>query len=200
VAAWFSSSLENRGVGEVSLLADREKQYYFERGLQYFAAGRFLARFHIAPVSGNQFHYAVEMFLKGQLCLTYTEKQRKELVHDLNDIWTEFKGLFPVLDLTRFDGTIGELDAFYRLRYPERVVREGMELTVSWARPSGPNPASGESSGSSPRYNLNVPDLDELIAELFNICSVNPKFYLCGWRNEAVEGLKFDNPACQSWF
>jgi hypothetical protein len=184
----------------MSQIAEREKQYYFERGLQYYIAGRFLARYHITPVSGNQFHYAVEMFLKGHLCLTYTEKQRKDLLHDLNDIWKGFKDQFPSLDLTRFDNTISELDAFYRLRYPEKVVREGMQLTVGWNKSPAHNAGSSQPPNSPPRYSLNVPDLDELIAALLKICSFNPKFFLGGWRKEAVEALKFDNPACQSWF
>jgi hypothetical protein len=58
---------------EASLSARRQKlaqdayAAFFDRSIQYYAAGRFAFHSGLTPVAGNLLHHAVEMCLKGAL-------------------------------------------------------------------------------------------------------------------------------------
>ena len=54
------------------------QDHYFGIGTQYYAAARFSVLNHIDKVRGLLFHYAIEMFLNGHLCLTLTDEERKK--------------------------------------------------------------------------------------------------------------------------
>ena len=101
---------------------------FFDLGVQYYVIARFSAIAQLVPVSGNQYHHAVEMLLKAQLARTVSLKVLKQKCsHGLKRAWKDFKKLFPAEDLSPFDGLIRELDHFERIRYPDNVLNEGFE-------------------------------------------------------------------------
>ena len=50
-------------------LVEYDQRGFFNNGIQYYAAARMLFFARGAPVTGNLAHHAVEMLLKGALCL-----------------------------------------------------------------------------------------------------------------------------------
>jgi hypothetical protein len=57
------------------------------------------------------------MYLKGALCRTHDEFQRRQLGHRLKKIWKRFKAENPDLALNKFDQCVSELDKYERIRY-----------------------------------------------------------------------------------
>jgi hypothetical protein len=173
--------------------------HFYQIALQYYAAGRFAALTWLMPVSGNIIHHAVEMMLKGRLTHTLTLQQMadKPYRHNLPRIWQAFKALFPAENLTRFDAFIDLLHAFDSIRYPDRLLQLGAQITVGFVtenRLGGRDPARPE-----PAYRLSITDLDELMDELFRLCSINPEAYLHAY-NDAAEVIRKHNVSCQGWF
>src|SRR5947209_14704236 len=130
--------------------------HFYQIALQYYAAGRFAALTAMMPVSGNIIHHAVEMMLKGRLTHTLTlgEMAARPYCHCLPRIWQEFKALFPGEDLTRFDGFVDLLHEFDSIRYPNRILRQGAQMTVGFVtenRLGGRDPARPE-----PEYRLSI--------------------------------------------
>jgi hypothetical protein len=105
---------------------DELKNEYFVNATQYYAAGRFAAIGQLSPIAGLLCHYALEMFLKGHLCLTLTEQERKSLSHRLEEeVWPAFKNMIHASDLDRYDSVITAIDVFWDLRYPEDFLQTG---------------------------------------------------------------------------
>jgi hypothetical protein len=134
-------------------------QYQFaELAGQYYAAGRFAALTHCIPVAGNLLHHAVEMFVKCALTRTHSLAELKTFGHKLPALWVRFKEIHTALNCAHLDDAIAELDRFERLRYPDSVVREGMQVVMSVSRahfarlPKGPQPP----------YHLVLEDVDEV--------------------------------------
>lgn len=125
---------------------------------QYYASGRFAALTHCLPVAGNLLHHAVEMFLKCALVRTLTLAELKTLGHKLPVLWTRFRSIHTDQTYATLDEAITELDRFERLRYPDNVVIEGMQVSfvifkAQFARlPQGPQPP----------YHLILEDVDLL--------------------------------------
>ncbi len=74
---------------------DRLRYMYFDTGLDYHIAARFAVIEQFNPLAANLFHHAIEMYLKGALCRTHDEYQRRELGHKLRKIWKRFKVAYP---------------------------------------------------------------------------------------------------------
>jgi hypothetical protein len=65
---------------------------WLQTATQYYVTVRFAAFAWFIPVTGNLFHHAIEMYLKGHLSATMTDKElRDNLGHDLTKIWRRFK-------------------------------------------------------------------------------------------------------------
>jgi hypothetical protein len=175
--------------------ADRFTMNYFRHGLEYYTSARYAAKSAFIPVCGLLAHYAIEMLLKGQLSVGHTEDNLKKIGHDLNAAWVAFKAEFPASDLTRFDTTIAEINRFWRIRYPEKLVVEGMQCSVDWSGVAGDHrPISLDPSAPSiPRYHLSLHDLDALVLSIFELCRVNPAFFLNGMCDDARTYLYFSN-------
>jgi hypothetical protein len=175
----------------------RITQKYFEHGLGYYISARHAAVAGFNPVCGLLAHYAVEMFLKGRLSVGRTEKELKDISHNLNTAWAAFKSEFPAEDLARFDASIADIDRFWHIRYPERLVAEGMIGSVDWSGVAGdhrPVPARLDpSSPGTPRYHLSLHDLDALVRKLFDLCSMNPAFFVAGLSDQALASLYLNN-------
>jgi hypothetical protein len=176
-----------------------ELQYY-RAGIDYYIAGRFSARCRLTPTAGNQFHHAIEFFLKGYLTRSHTEQQRRQLGHHLPTIWAEFRGQVPDPSFDHFNDTITDLQLFEGIRYVDRLLREGASTLFDYSphgipranrRNSSSGPASGP--GAVPAYNLYVADLDELTAALLRQGGVNLPGVLPNMDNTAHEFLVVDN-------
>jgi hypothetical protein len=156
---------------------DHVRLTFFDLGFQYYVAGRFAASEGVAmsPVSGTLFHHAIEMFLKGELTNHLTEGQRIGLKHRLKLTWNKFKAHIeggPALSI--FDQVIDELDKFEDIRYPEKIVSEGMTCSIGFGQ-RNPNPM--KTSSRSPRYELFVGELDALVKAILDKSGVNPSFF-----------------------
>ena len=86
---------------------------YFQIGTQYYAAARSAVINQIDTVGGLLFHYALEMLLKGHLCQTLTDEERKNMSHRLEEeVWPAFKNMMHDPDLDRYDTVIHRIDMF----------------------------------------------------------------------------------------
>lgn len=129
---------------------------------------------NLLPTSGNLYHHALEMLLKSGLLREYSHGDiKKKFGHNLPKIWTAFKVQFGTAQLDRFDTTISALHKFEDIRYPDRILNEGARMVVEWRS------STSENSRPSvpPVYRLVVNELDCLIADIFDICSLNLFFF-----------------------
>ena len=57
--------------------------WYVDTGVAYYLAARGAFFMRVHPVSGNLFHHAIEMLLKGCLCHVLDEHARRRFGHRL---------------------------------------------------------------------------------------------------------------------
>jgi hypothetical protein len=125
---------------------------------QYYAVGRFAALTHCIPVAGNLIHHAVEMFIKCALIRTSSLGDLKALGHRLPILWSRFQAVHSQVRCSHLDSAVAEIERFERLRYPDSVVAEGMQVSMTIYRahfarlPDGPQPP----------YHLVLEDVDEI--------------------------------------
>jgi hypothetical protein len=167
---------------------DSLKQLYFETGLQYYIAARYSAIAGLIPISGNLFHHAFEMFIKGHLTQDLDEWERVRLGHSLKHLWKRYKKVIGDPALDGFDAVIKSLDRFEDIRYPEPVARRGMTGSIDFVSPTR---AAVTTSGSRqpPAYDLNVADLDALRKLIFAKSLVNVVAFTGGLNRDALEYL-----------
>jgi hypothetical protein len=151
---------------------DTLKMLYFQTGLQYYISARYSAIAGFIPISGNLFHLAFEMFIKGYLTQDLSELERIKLRHRLKTLWKLYKEKINDPALDRFDPAVASLDRFEDIRYPERVARRGMTGLIDFG---GPGPAGVITRGGSPlpSYRVTVSELDELMKLIFVKSNVN---------------------------
>jgi hypothetical protein len=169
---------------------DRARVEFFRLGTSYLVVGRFAALTALFPIAGNLLHHAIEMYLKGALVRMVGLDGLRDIGHNLNRLWEEFKTQIPSAEAGSFDGSIAELHRFELIRYPDRVVREGMEASFTVFRGQ-----RVESSGSIPlpAYKLVLEDIDALTKFLFDKAGVNPQFHLQSLKKESKEFLARHN-------
>lgn len=156
-----------------------EWEEFFKAAGQYYVAGRYSAFAGFIPVTGNLFHHAIEMFLKGGLSKTgISLADLKKLNHDLPDIWATFKHSFNDPNLNRFDPVITSLHRFEEIRYPDLVVRKGLTASIDILSQAKHSPAGVNQPDAT--YELCVQDMDELVGQVFTSASVNPRAFLSG--------------------
>ena len=179
---------------------ERFKVTFCALATQYYVAARLAARAGLIPVHGNLFHHAVEMYMKAALVGTLPVAQMKQKLysHDLIALWDRFKTKEADPALTRFDPTIQELHPFDSIRYPDKIVDEGMIATVVWQAHHATT-ASG-SAKMPPKYEFIISEVDELVIEVLQRTSINPKFLLSRVTNaDAREALAYQNPQAARW-
>jgi hypothetical protein len=153
-----------------------EWEEFIKTAGQYYVAGRYSAFAGFIPTTGNLFHHAIEMFLKGGLSKTgITLADLKKLSHDLPKIWETFKRTFKDQSLDRFDHVIASLHRFEDIRYPDLIVQKGMNAKIEILAPARP---PGPQSGSEPVYELYLQHIDELVGQIFKTASANPRAFL----------------------
>jgi hypothetical protein len=169
---------------------------FYQLGIQYYIDARSSALAGSAPVFGNQFHHAVEMFLKGNLSKRMPLNKLKSMQHRLRKIWKEFKKQFSE-DLSHFDELVKELDRFEDVRYPRPKPGGSLAISIDWSDP----PTVAFINNRQVRvYRLVIPHMDRFIAELFRLCSMNPQAYTCWVRAHGIRVIEENNPVCQGWF
>jgi hypothetical protein len=105
---------------------------FMKLGVQYYVAARQSAWSGLW-VCGNLYHHALEMFLKAGLSRKYSLRElRKQFGHELIAIWNAFKDDFPSPALLEFDATIADIAGFEDIRYPDRVLKYGVQIRIDY--------------------------------------------------------------------
>lgn len=165
---------------------------YFRLGTQYYVAGRYAALVWLMPVAGNLLHHAIEMCLKGSLAQDLQPDELRKLGHNLQAIWDRFKSALPGDPLERFDQVIAALNRFEAIRYPERILSDGMFTTISLVGPPPDMEPSGP-HGPMPEYHLVLKDVDALVEVIFTSAKVNPGFFTAMLKPGAIHYLTENN-------
>jgi hypothetical protein len=177
------------------LVMDKQtlRQYYVTSALEYHLTGRNAAFSGLSNVCGILFHHAIEMYLKGYLCLRLDEEQLTRLGHSLHKSWNKFKKDFSESGLQRFDETIRALDQHETLRYPEWVASAGgMTIIININEPKGPQFSNSKLSKRI-QFDLVVDDLDELAKLILEKSKINAAAFTQRFNNDAQAFLKRDN-------
>jgi len=149
---------------------------FMQNACQYYATARFAMRAGCAPVCGNLFHHAVEMFLKVALAQRRELSDLERMRHELKEkLWPAFKEDFPNPHLSQHDKTIACVDKFEDIRYPDEVLKSGMGVLAVW-------------SGSAV-----VSDIDDLIVDVLKVCSRNPVAFIGSSNPAAREAITRHN-------
>lgn len=176
------------------------KETFFDLATQYYVAARLAARAMLIPVHGNLFHHAVEMYLKGGLVgtLPVAQLKRRPYSHNMIALWDRFKTKEADPALARFDLTIQGLHEFESIRYPDKIVNQGMLVSIAWQ----PHHAVVASSSTRlpPKYEVIIADIDDLVIEVLQRASVNPTFLISRASNaHAREALTYQNRQAARW-
>jgi HEPN domain-containing protein len=148
---------------------------YFRTALEYYIAARFSALSFFMPMSGVIFHHAIELYLKGLLCPLLDEKKRTKLGHNLRRAWKKYKSLSKDSSLSRFDDRIAGLDRHWGVRYPDEILRHGIQVDIGFEK----SPAAAVIGGrNQSRYVLVIEELDELMAVLWNKSGLNIEAFM----------------------
>jgi len=174
-------------------MTTREEEMFFSFGAHYYVTARFAVCSGMTPLCGNLFHHAIEMLLKGDLSrkISLKELSTRKYGHRLRSLWEQFKVEHPDPDLKRFDASIDNLERFEDIRYPDLILQKGLISNISFH----PLPPAGGPLRSEPKYDLLIPEIDELVHAIFEVSNKNPTFffqslnpdgrtYLEKWNNE----------------
>jgi hypothetical protein len=156
---------------------------------QYYLAARFAALSHCLPVAGNLCHHAIELFLKGALLRALTLAQLKTHGHDLNKLWILFKATHPDPQHASLDSSVAELHKFARLRYPDFVVDEGMQVLFAVRK----DDFSRLPAAPQPPYHLVLEDIDLLVKTAAPRWGVDYKVFTSGLSEHAAHFLQLQN-------
>ena len=190
VKSFISNSLKRR---QSPHTGDRDSLNYFKLGTQYYVAGRFGTFAGFLPASGNLFHHAVEMFLKGDLCQTESRVVLKSYGHRLKRLWKAYKRKHQGIDLAGYDKVISQLEKFERIRYPDDITDRGLigAIAISGSAPIAERVTP--ISAGLPRYSLIVNNVDDLVRAIFEATSRNPSFFFTGMSTDGKAFLYKDN-------
>jgi len=174
---------------------------FWERGCQYYVAGRFAVSAHLNPVVGNLLHHAIEFLLKGALSKTRTLPELRQHLHALPPLWETFKAEIGDANLSRFDAAVAALHTYEDLRYPDKALKDGMGSMISSHRLQLPPEMAAELNRrraglpSVPEYELCLRDIDELVEAIFAVAKVNPRFFFNRMNLKARDTLVENNLA-----
>lgn len=171
-------------------------RHYFDLATQYYVTARW-ATFAIAgTVTGNLYHHAVELYLKGDLSRSVPRYHLTMFGHNLRRLWKAYKQKYSTSDLSGFDSCIKQLHRFETIRYPDVIAEKGMFFAIPVSRPQPPPNFAVFGGGSTPpTYLVVVNDIDQLIRILFTLSSLNPDFFFAKLSTEGKAVLHRDNPA-----
>jgi hypothetical protein len=140
---------------------------YLSVAVQYYVAGRSAVFAASAPVAGNLFHHAIEMYLKYRLIEKgYTQEQLwRRFGHRLKKLWKRYKKISQNSTLAKFDSVISSLDQVEELRYPG----DSFGFFIDFRK--GSVSSLGQSKTHPVKqYRINLEEMDELMTALFTGC------------------------------
>jgi hypothetical protein len=165
---------------------------FMKLGVQYYVTARQSAWSGLW-VCDNLYHHALEMFLKAGLSRKYSLRElRKQFGHELIAIWNAFKADFPSPALLEFDATIADIAGFEDIRYPDRVLKYGVQIRIDYR--SVPQQSA---PSSPPEYKLDFYEIDRLVGAIFGVSSLNPLFFTMGLKPDVQAMLARDNPVAE---
>lgn len=170
---------------------DRYWENAIQSGLEYYVAGRFALIARFMPVSANILHHGVELLLKACLARqdsrAQVESYFRRYRHSLAKLWADMKPRVPD-DLSQYDDTIAKLDQFEDIRYPEKLLSSGGIQT--YVLSDAPKPVQAPAS-SMRRFDLNLPDVDRLVALIFTHTNFNPDALLMRLHDDRAQEYLF---------
>jgi hypothetical protein len=170
---------------------------FTQLGFEYYLSARFCLLSRLHHIAGNVFHSAIEMFLKGELVRVIELEKLKKIGHDLKKLWRHFViNNRTDIDLQSDTASIEQIDLFERIRYPDNLISEGMELQVTI------HPGDHiESDGviQLPTYRLSLALMDRLIIRIIDASTLNPPFFLSMIPEESTVFLRRNNEYAQRW-
>ena len=162
---------------------------FMKLGVQYYATARQSAWSGLW-VCGNLYHHSLEMFLKAGLSRKYSLRElRQRFGHKLIVIWNAFKADFPSPTLLEFDATIADIAGFEDIRYPDRVLKYGVQIRID-----DRSVTQQTTPSSPPEYKLDFYEIDRLVGAIFDVSSLNPLFFTMGLKPDVQAMLARDNP------
>jgi len=168
----------------------RRLEWHFDTGVASYLSGRMAFFSRQLTLSGNHFHRAIEMFLKGCLGEPLRTNKRLHLRHDLWRAWRRFKGTVDDATLSRFDHTIRALEELQQLRSSNGWRGSGSRFGLTWPLRRGPRPIARPPKR---QYPLAINDVDELVALLFQTARQHPPAYAAKLSETEVASLRKDN-------
>jgi hypothetical protein len=171
--------------------------HLFATGLKYYVAGRCAAQCHLSRVAGNILHHAREMLLKIELAKQAgLDELQSKYGHKLDKLWLAVKEQHPDKDLTYFDQLVAGLDSFETVRYPNAYMKRGAAFSTEWS----PTAKTSEQMGPNvSRYALRMAEIDALVARLFKVCHMNPKYFWGGACAATRDAIGFQNREASDW-
>ncbi|MCZ6800010.1 MAG: hypothetical protein O7F12_05925 [Nitrospirae bacterium] len=187
-------------------MSNAYKSKFFDFGIQYYVAARFAGSSNLNPICANLCHHAVEMFLKGCHFRDSMDDEQIEgklnllkgnFGHGLKSLWVAFKQTSrkPAGELDKYDKVIDELDKFESIRYPDKILKEGMISSINF----GELPPLEIPGGSVPEYLLGMVEIDELVKIIFEKASVNPKVFPSIKNSHCKQYLGLENEVIDFW-
>lgn len=126
------------------------------------------------------------MFLKCVLVKTLTLNELKTLGHNLTILWNRFTQIHPNPTHATLDSAVAELEKFERLRYPDSVVLEGMQVSFVITRAQFPPlPA-----GPQPPYHLVLEDIDAIAKIAAQASGLTQAAFTSGLSEHALQFLR----------
>ena len=176
---------------------DDARLQFAQLAVQYYVAGRAASIHQLIPVLGNLLHHAVEMSLKAALATQLSMPQIRKLGHNLPNLWDSFVGSFRYQAPPHLRPIVEGLQSFEELRYPESIMKKGAMMQLALFREhvgdSTPGPAN------VPTYLLVLEDVDDLMATLFNVMNLNPKFFTGALSETGRQHLELHNRFASQW-
>jgi len=112
--------------------------HYFNLATQYYVTARW-ATFTVAgTVAGNLFHHAIELYLKGDLSRSVSQRDLRKYGHNLKRLWKDYTQKHSASALSGFDSCIKDLHKFETIRYPDAIAEKGMVFAIPVSRPQPP--------------------------------------------------------------
>ena len=176
-------------------------EQFFKTALEYYVAGRAALICRATLVPGNLFHHAVEMLVKGQLVEDGSpdgpSKIPRNSATNSRRSGRRSKADFPPMGLSEFNQMIDELERFESIRYPDEILKHGAQIGLGWGR----GRPIVSSSGTEPKYQIGMGDVDAFFGRLFPLCRMNPKAYfgLLALSEEGRAAITTANDACKDW-
>jgi hypothetical protein len=175
-------------------LPDRVRHEFAALALGYYASGRLAARANAGPlVSAHILHHSIEFVLKATLARHTTLAEMKKFGHRLPDLFESAEARSAELRNSEHRATASLLHELWELRFPDRILAEGVALSFTPGELTGERRAEGI-SGSPKRYVLEIARVDRLFCAGFRATGLNPTAFTQRLGPDALLAMRAENP------